>query len=532
MSCRRVTVAVVLLVCCAWSAQASAHVSRHRAAQIRAALSRQVKRHPGVLTQLWFLRRAGLVQFKLPVTLRLRSDPAPTATADLGASLGSRSIALGGSLAAEVVFSDSLDGGAIGNVGLEFLPSDTKFLRSSSIPLLWNSDVSDPGMRADANLLAATADTTGLSPAGLAQGCGDFTAAGAGGTAATPPGYNALFHGFTPAGSTYGAGQGLPGYPYYDPSGPGGSATPAGYLPIYPGVDAIDNLKSGAVVGDNDWLGPSQEPFPSSAAPGEFVSPPNVQDTVLRTNALALQVAARTGGQANLFGQIPGKAVGIDVSLSLRTSINAIARIVDQDVHRVPLESGDAYPAYVFQCRQVWTGAVENQLPGIRLQGELKIAPAITADGHLRIAKATVSSPPATPAPVVLSACLFPASPYAAGNDDPLAFGFSDLTTAPPIPPAGAGGLVPVDSDLLPVFADAERFPPSDVLGASAPSGTACNAPSDALLRRAGLTAALDPLLPAGDANGYTTTADGSQVTVAGEITVNPVSVDVLIGDV
>src|SRR4051794_22943780 len=92
MACRRVTVAAVLLVNCASPAQASVHVSRHRAAQIRAGLSRQVKRHPGVLTQRWFLRKAGLVKFKLPVTLRLRSDPVPSATADLGASLGSRSI--------------------------------------------------------------------------------------------------------------------------------------------------------------------------------------------------------------------------------------------------------------------------------------------------------------------------------------------------------------------------------------------------------------------------------------------------------
>ena len=40
------------------------------------------------------------------------------------------------------------------------------------------------------------------------------------------------------------------------------------------------------------------------------------------------------------------------------------------------------------------------------------------------------------------------------------------------------------------------------------------------------------PLVGANPANGYTTTASGSQVTVAGNISVNPISIDVLIGDV
>ena len=96
------------------------------------------------------------MQLRLPVTLRVRPEPAPTATVDLGASLGSRSIALGGSLSAAVTFSDSFDGGALGNVGIEFQPSDTAVLRTSSIPLLWNEDVSHVDM---------------------GQGCRDFTGA-------------------------------------------------------------------------------------------------------------------------------------------------------------------------------------------------------------------------------------------------------------------------------------------------------------------------------------------------------------------
>jgi hypothetical protein len=277
-----------------------------RPAKVRAQLARQVKRDPSVVGQRWFLRRAGLVQFKLPVTLRLRPDPAPTADVDLGASLGSRAIALGGSIAADVLFDDTLGSGTLGDVGIEFRQSDHA-LTSSSIPLLWNSDV--PG------------------------GC---------------------------------------------------------------------NLQTGLVPGDNDSLGPSQEPFPSAAsAPGGFDQPPDVQSTVLRTNALRLQVADRgttaSGGHANLFGNIPGKNVSVDVTLSLKTVINGIIRMVDDGTE---------------PCRQLWTGATQNTIDNIRLQGQLRIAPAMLPDGSLRIAKVTVSSPPDMPARTALSACLLPVSTY------------------------------------------------------------------------------------------------------------------------
>jgi hypothetical protein len=326
------------------------------------------------------------------------------------------------------------------------------------------------------------------------------------------------------------------------------------------------------VVGNNDWLGPSQQPFPSTSAPGGFPTTPSVQDTVLRTNALQLQVAApgtdvdqstgtspngnpalsngpqgsqnivigKSGGQANLFGAIPGKPVGIDVTVSLKTAINGIARIVDQDVHKQPIQTGDNYPAFVFQCHQVWTGAVQNYIPGVRLTGTLKIAPGITPDGHLRIAKATVSSPPSTVTNLALSACLFPTSAYVDYNDDPLTPGFSNQFVSPTIPafnatgtpPQFASGLWPVDSDVLPVFSNAEKFPLTSALGQNAPSDTRCNTAPWALVANSGLTAPLVPLTGASAANGYTTSVDASQVTVGGEISVNPVGVDVLIGDV
>ena len=162
---------------------AQSHLTRQQAARIRASLRREVKRHPGVVRRTSFIKRASLVNFTLPVTLRLRpprgSTPPSTATADLGASLGSRKIALGGKLAAEIQFHDSFDGGALGNVDLKILPSSSKYLLSSSIPLLWNSDLSDPGTRFDAAYAQATAATNGIPNTGaLRQGCGDFTSAG------------------------------------------------------------------------------------------------------------------------------------------------------------------------------------------------------------------------------------------------------------------------------------------------------------------------------------------------------------------
>jgi hypothetical protein len=316
-----------------------------RAGKVRAQLARQVRRDPSVIGQRWFLRRAGLVQFKLPVTLRLRPDPAPMANVDLGASLGSRAIALGGSIGADVLFDDTLGGGTLGDVGIEFRQSDHA-LTSSAIPLLWDSDAT------------------------------------------------------------------------------GGCA-----------------LQSGPQPGDNDSLGPSQQPFPGAAA--------DVESTVLRTNALRLRVADRTGGHANLFGNIPGKSVSVDVTLSLQTVINGILREVDDP----------AAP-----CTQLWTGATENAIPGIHLQGQLRIAPALLPDGSLRIAKATVSSPPDMPARTALSACLLPVASY--------------------------------DAD------------------AAVPSDRPCGGPSDADLGVAPLAA-----------------QDGAQVTVAGDISVDQVSVDVVIGD-
>jgi hypothetical protein len=491
---------------------ASAKMSAKHKAQVRQQLRKAVKKNPKVITKRSFLKKAALVNFKLPVTVRLRGYSGPTAsstnpnsaTIDLGPSLGQRSISLGGKLAAEIEFQDSFDGGALGNVNLSILPSTSKALTSTSIPLLWNDQVSQAGTDYAASL-------TGSGTIG----CGNFT-----GTSGLP---------FGP----------FPAVPYYDsatfPAGYPGS--PLGFVPEVPGPDSIDKLAANKSTSPasptddvNNHLGGSTNPFPS----GPF-STPNVQDAVLRTNALTLSVASpgtpvnqsngagpngsqdivigKSGGQANLFGDIPGKNYGIDVTVSLATQINSIIRSVDADAAR-PLLSGLPYTSASFVCRQAWTGSVQNYIPGVRLQGDLKISPAITPDGKLRIAKATLSSLDSNnPTRVALAACLSPYSVFAPQNNS------SDTATVavPAAAGPGPGGGNP--SSVLPID-------DSSAVGRPAP-GVACDSLPTKLVQDAGFAGIPNPTDPA-----YTVSNDGSKVSVAGDLKVNNVSADVLIGDV
>src|SRR5205823_3471156 len=154
-----------------------------------------------------FIKKASLVNFKLPITVRLRDSSLATnpntAKIDLGTSLGQRSIALGASLSGEITLHDSYDGGALGNVDLTLHPGN-KTLSTTSIPLLWNTDVSNP--------TSSIAPTFKLGT-GLA-GCGNF-------------------HGNSPI--TISGNQTVPYWTTqanYDNNLP-----PAGYVPDTPGVD-------------------------------------------------------------------------------------------------------------------------------------------------------------------------------------------------------------------------------------------------------------------------------------------------------
>jgi hypothetical protein len=589
------------------------NLSKSQKAKVRAELRKQVKKNPGVIRRRVFLRKAALVNFKLPVTIRLRNvcEPTqnptgsvtpggvmlttqncgtqgtalnqrtiPTARVNLGPSLGSRDVAIGGALAAVVEFQDTYDGGALGNVNIKILPGN-KTLTTSSVPLLWNTDITDPTTRSDTNFLKSVARPGGQLAAlqGYAdtqkQGCGDWTSTVGGGPGfasgnppfSAPATYKSLFYGL-PANLGFGVGAGLPGYTVYSAGG-----SPNGvFLPIFPDGDPT-NIQAGGVVGNNDWIGPNPNPFPTGSAPTTAGGTPdpsiyNAQNTVLRTNALSLAIApggvsvnmstgtattpgglttaqgsqdvtlGYSGGQANLFGNIPGKNVGIDVTVNLATKINSIARVMDQDVFKQPsLIEGEPYPAGIFNCRQIVTGAVQNYIPGVRLTGSLRIAPAITKDGKVRIAKATVTSDVNNPDRVALSACLFPAKSYNAY------VGTSNDTSSAAIPTPGqvtgggpffgTGPVLAADGNTSLPESSAERYP--NLAEGNAPSTVPCGAdtvPELAdIIRQSGLTGTVSGLPTPTDPAYAGVTYNGSQASVAGDITVNPLDVDVLLGD-
>lgn len=507
--------AALALIGALFAGSASAKkMSAKQKAQVRASLKKQIKKNPKAIQKKSFLKKASLVNFKLPITVQLRGATAgPGSTAattnpnsasiDLGPSLGQREINLGGKLAGEITFKDSYDGGALGNVDLSLNPGP-KGLTSTSIPLLWNSQVSDGSSSWDNSFLG--------SPA---VGCADFT------------GNSPLPFGPLPS-PPFPAGTNLPGVPAYanGAAALAGNPTVAGttYIDEIPGVDDINNLSASKIPGDNNALGGTTDPFPvvdPNSEPGSFPNP-SVKDTVLRTNALNLTIATpgtetvttsgvqgsqnvvigKSGGQANLFGNIPGKNTGIDVTVSLATEISSILRSVDPD--RQALIQGAPWPAASFVCRQAWTGKVQNYIPGVRLTGNLKISPAITPSGKLRIAKATLASPAGESTRIGLAACLSPYSVFAAENN-------SSDTVANTVPMGPATTPRPID-ELNP------RSQPNVV----------CDAPPTQLVQSAGFGGLANAAL----ANGYSTTNDGSKVSVSGDLKVNGVSADVLIGDV
>jgi lysophospholipase L1-like esterase len=477
---------------------ANAHkLSAHAKNAERKRLLKALKKNPRLIRQRNFIKRASLVNFKLPISVRLRGATAATnpnlATIDLGTSLGQRKIGLGGSLSGEITFHDSYDGGALGNVDLTLSPG-TKTLTSTSIPLLWNTNTTDP--------LSSIAPTFNLG-SGTA-GCGNF-------------------HGNSPV-----AIGGNSTVPYWNTQADyDANLAPAGYVPITPGVDDPSKLLASPAVGSLDNLGPNGNPFPysSQSAPGGFAQPPNVGDTIFRTTPLSLGIATpgtevnqsnssangpqgsqnivlgKSGGQANLFGNIPGKSYGIDVSVNLSTRINSILRAMDPDF--APLIANKPWPTTFSNCEQAYTGAVQNYIPAVHLKGSLKISPGITSDGKLRIAKATLNQL-GDPTRIALAACLYPYSLYKAENNN------SD-TAAQTVGSYTSGG----------------QLPTNDYVARSAPTNVNCGATPTKLVQ----DAPVNDILPASGADGYTTSVDGKRVSVAGDLTVDTISADILIGD-
>jgi hypothetical protein len=133
------------------------------------------------------------------------------------------------------------------------------------------------------------------------------------------------------------------------------------------------------------------------------------------------RIVGKSGGKANLFGlPVNGLAKGnsVDVTVNLKAKVNSILREVDGGFPGPagpPDETAGNVGAY-FNCRQIWTGYIVNHLAAIHLIGRLRISPAITADGRLRIAIVNLSSP--FPASQSLATCLAPFALFASGNPD------------------------------------------------------------------------------------------------------------------
>jgi hypothetical protein len=87
---------------------------------------------------------------------------------------------------------------------------------------------------------------------------------------------------------------------------------------------------------------------------------------------------------------------------------------------------------------------------------------------------------------------------------------------------ANAQGTVAYNSNTIPIV-NTES---------AAPQSVPCNATPTQLVRNSGLTGSVESQSGINNlADGYSTTADGSQATVAGDISVQNLRVDVLIGD-
>jgi hypothetical protein len=507
-------------------------MSAKQKAHIRASLRKQVKKNPKIVNRRWFLKKASLVNFKLPITVRLRSGSATspetgalannnTANLDLGASLGQRQLALSGEILGYIQFHDSFDGGALGNVDIVLTPGGGG-IKTTSLPLLWNPQVADPAT----HWYDAGFSDLNPPPAGSGNplnytanpGCGDFTNAStvpSSGTATSTFGNTLQIPAGTLADPTATPDNGVP---FFTSLAAAQAHTPiAGHVEEYPGVDDITNIVSGNNPNNINDIGPNPDPFPAGAPYEPFAGAQSGRNSVLRTAPITLGVTpsgtpvnestngdgtgaqsgqnlvvGQSGGQANLFGNIPGKGYGIDVTVSLDGQINSILRSVDPDVH--PLFFTQAYPAAAFDCRQAFTGAVHNYIPGLNLKGSLHISPAITNDGHLRIAKATLDS--LQPTHVALAACLMPYSTFAMGAN------------------SNAGATVPSDALASSGGSMLTNPVPSNVTCNTTPLGNVVQSatPNVASLQQFGLSS-----------------ADGSQVSVSGDISTH-ISADVLIG--
>jgi hypothetical protein len=219
------------------------------------------------------------------------------------------------------------------------------------------------------------------------------------------------------------------------------------------------------------------------AGPAPFLTPShsyaggstNVQ---INSDGVVNKVIGASGGRANLFGApVNGLSNGnsVDVTVNLGFNLNAIARQVDGQFPE-PAGPGNLnektgnISAY-FNCRQAWTGNIRNYLNGIKLVGALRISPAITADGKVRIAKVALRTP--SPVPAQLAACLQPHQLFMSANPLLAADPFTAQGRGPQLLPGGTFNPLAI---LLPSgLPDGANVAHNFLSNSAAPTDVPCN---------------------------------------------------------
>jgi len=676
---------VVCLFGTAFVGSADAKMHRYTKAQrtaISKKLTRAVKKNPRVISKRWFLKKASLVNFTLPTTIRLLpaknqqggfanndsqlngpNNPALTtgsllgnyASIDLGPSLGVRTIGLGGTIKANINFNDAFDGGNLGDVRLSIPSGGT--LTTTSVPLLANPNTSDAinhlapedeldrvftdGLAATPGVITvtATAPTAGsttipsYNPATFSRDVETALAkldsvCGYAGAATNPCPQNVYAYSI-PANLAF---PGLPanvvetlwmiggtqsgvsadvsftGSPLTsDPTLSAGGVTgtpPLNSSRLVSGtkgtVDAdgqggCGDFKGNGGAVDVDYLSAitnSNDPSVANLGDGPALLPSadyggssNVQDSVLRTGPINLSVLAggtsavvpgdngmhttkvgASGGKANLFGGtvdgLSGNSVDVTIG-AVSGTINAIARQVDGGFPSpagapTSNETKGNLSAY-FNCRQAWTGGMPNTLTDLKLKGKLSISPALTADGHVRIAKVYLTGNGSSRQ--ALAACLSPYQLYMSGNPSlgPSLGGLNPLSAANVYESTSVHGGAGTTGALDPggylvgpqlIGTGSNQLNPLAILLGSAlgtskapagplgiAPGTRCDADGGPLTRSpfnfkriapAVTTVATSGALAANDVNDLLNA--GAAVAVSGDLTVNRVRAEVLVG--
>ena len=185
------------------------------------------------------------------------------------------------------------------------------------------------------------------------------------------------------------------------------------FVPVNPGT-LTTSQPGEAVRHSEQHLQPGCQ---SDAVPVRFRSrgfpvTPSAQDAVLRTAPLKLDVATagtpvtqtgegdhpqgsqniligNSGGEANLFGNIPGKTYGIDVTVSLATKINSIFRSSTGLVRSAVRHGAPCPPALRLPSGLHWLRPELH--PGRAPGGSLKISPGVTSAGFLGSRKVSLT---------------------------------------------------------------------------------------------------------------------------------------------